>query len=672
MAIRRGICILCCLLQFVWMAGCVETSRGLHYIGRNRGVDHYKEQAQTIDYPHVYTDVTEEVQFVQAPRTILDRKQDEVREMTLVEVIHQALANNRILITSSSQVFSTPDRLPTVYDPAIQETGVLFGTRGMESALAAFDTQFSTSMRWGRNENIPNVAFLGPGNIAGATLQSDSGNYLMQLQKSYAHGGRLSLSQNWDYSMSNAQSRLFPSSYTGSLSASYRQPLLAGAGTEFTRTAGPITQSFGGLSGVSQGVLIARINNDLSIANFEIAVRNQLRDVERTYWDLYLAYQNYHSATVARDSARQTWEEAKKVAEQGGGREGFQLWEVQQALEQYYALKADSDGQLTQIYVKEADLRRLMGLPMNDGTVIRPADKPSDAKFVPEWDISLAEALTRRVELRRQKWNIKSLELQLKASKSLTKPRLDFVSGYQVNAFGDHLLKGSDNDVANTAQGINSAYETLTQGDQTGWNLGFEMTMPLGLRSAHAQVRNIELRLVKARDLLTTQEKEISHNMTVIYQNLVLHYENARTHLSRRKAAQERLRQFSIRQKLGDKGFTLDDVLRAQRSVAEAEKDYFGSLVAYNNYIADWHFTKGTLLDQNSIYLTEGGWTRAAYQDALRRALARTHAFDNRLLHTEPMEFVLPAGSGPLESSPSLMEPAVAPEPVPSEMPILQ
>ncbi|MCH7687971.1 MAG: TolC family protein, partial [Planctomycetes bacterium] len=411
MAPRRITSLLCGLLSVLLTIGCVETNRPLHYLGE-QGVDYYKEQAQTIDYPHVHEEIPDEVRLTQQPRTIHDRKQDEIREMSLVEAIHLALANNRVIQSgnlvglNSRTVLTNPDRLASIYNPAIQESGVLFGGRGLESALAAFDTQFTTSMIWGRDESIRNVAFFGPGGIPGATLQSDSANFLARLQKTFAHGGRLSLEHNWDYSFSNAQSRLFPSAFSGSLGARYRQPLLAGAGTEFTRTAGPIAQSFGGLSGVSQGVVIARINNDISIADFEAAVRNLLRDTEDLYWELSLAYRTYDSEVVARNSALKTWRIVKSKLEEG--LRGGSAADEAQALDNYFESRARAENALADIDSTETQLRRLLGLPVNDGRVIRPLDEPVTAEFVPDWYITLAEALTRRVELRRQKWNIKS------------------------------------------------------------------------------------------------------------------------------------------------------------------------------------------------------------------------------------------------------------------------
>lgn len=76
----------------------------------------------------------------------------------------------------------------------------------------------------------------------------------------------------------------------------------------------------------------------------------------------------------------------------------------------------------------------------DDGDVLRPLDDPVTANVLPDWQQNLFQALARRPELRRQKWSIKSLQLQLRAAENLTRPRLDFVSAYQVNGFGDNLL----------------------------------------------------------------------------------------------------------------------------------------------------------------------------------------------------------------------------------------
>lgn len=641
MVCRHSVHLVGLLVISLTAGGCTPGEKRLDYLG-DVDFGYYKDVVTQIDYPSLETETPAEVAFADKPRTVLDYEKDEIRDVSLQELIHLALANNTIIrsrsgfASSGNSILANPLNTASIYDPSIQETGVLFGGRGVEAALAAFDTQFTSTMLWGRNEAVQNNLFFGGGLQGGSTLTAETGAFTSQLSKQFAHGGQIALNHNWNYLGSNVPAQLFASTYTGLVQAQYRHPLLAGAGTEFTRTAGPITQSFSGLSGVNQGVVIARINHDLTLTQFEANVRNLLKDVEDLYWELYLAYRIYDTAITARNSALRTWREAKAKLDIGGVR-NFKPADEAQARDRFFETRAQTQAALGSLYSSEIQLRRIVGLPVNDGSILRPAEEPVAAQFVPDWYVCLTEALTRRVELRQQKWNIKSLQLQLKASKSLTRPRLDFVSGYQVNGFGDDLLRQRDADGV-SAQGLRSAYETITQGNQTGWNLGVEFTMPIGLRSALAQMQNVELRLAKARDVLATQEMEISHELANAFQNLASQYVTAESHFNRRKAAQLRVRYFEAEVRAGTQ--TLDLLLRAQASLADAEVAYYRSLIAYNQAITDIHYRKGTLQQQNSVHLAESDWTAAAYRDALRRAWARSHAFDAKHVHTEPEEFV--------------------------------
>ena len=71
------------------------------------------------------------------------------------------------------------------------------------------------------------------------------------------------------------------------------------------------------MPGNYNGVLIARIRSDISLADFETAVRNLVRDVENNYWELYYAYRDLDTKLTARDAARETWENRKLRLENG-------------------------------------------------------------------------------------------------------------------------------------------------------------------------------------------------------------------------------------------------------------------------------------------------------------------------------------------------------------------
>jgi len=231
----------------------------------------------------------------------------------------------------------------------------------------------------------------------------------------------------------------------------------------------------------------------------------------------------------------------------------------------------------------------------------------------------------------------------LRAAKNLARPTLDLVSNYQVNGFGDDLLRYKDDDTVGTGQGFGSAYETLTAGEQTGWNLGFEFTWRMGLRSELAQIRNIELRLVKARAYLAAKELDIGHELSLAIQQMARAKQTAQTYLNREIANAQQVK--LIKEEIASPLYTpspegVDLRLRADISLRDARIAYFNSLVAYNKALAEVEYRKGTLLDYDNVHLAEGMWTPRSYADAIRRAWARSHAIDAHHVHPEPEPIV--------------------------------
>jgi outer membrane protein TolC len=621
------------------MLGCQGASK-LHYVG-DADLNYYRNRAMDVSYANVHEPTSPEVAYSQKPRTVRQREQDEVWDLPLSEAIHTAIANNKMIRTRSGagQLLANPTQAPSVYDPALRSAGFLFGNRGVEAALSDFDAQFTTSMIWGRQESVSNSLFGNAALPAGFVGVNEIGQFQSELSKTLAYGGNVAISHDWNYLGSNSPGLLFPSSYNGNLAASYTQPLWAGSGAEYTRIAGPSRQGLGGLLGVNQGVAIARINEDISVADFESAVVTMVRDVEDLYWELFLAYRQYEAEIANRDSALRSWREVR--AKQDVGASGGNAAAEAQARENYFDTRARVETSLGSIYTTEQQLRRLIGLPVNDGRIIRPSEPPLEAEYTLNWDVALAESLTKRVELRRQKWQVKSLELQRIAAENACNPQLNFVSSYQVNGFGDKLLSYESEDGI-TAEGYNSAYGTLTRGDQTSWTLGLQFAMPIGLRAARAQVRSTELQLMKARTALAAQELDISHELAGAIQQLDLAYITAKTNFDRRVASERRVEATEAEYEAGVANATLDLVLRAQAAKAAAEIAYFRSLVDYNKALVQLNVQRGTALEVNGISLAESEWSETAQQEALRRAWARSFGIPAKHLRTEPAEFSSP------------------------------
>lgn len=620
----------------LFASGCSTTqkvaSRDLQWADGEKPTQWYKDHNTAIEHPLIDNETAEAVQVTEEPRSLQRRIDDEVREMTLDEAILLALQNNKIAETTQiggvggTFVLSNPEQVRSVYDSAIQETGILFGRRGMEAALADFDTRFSTSMNWGRTAQ-------GSHALAPTILGQDTGVFRSGLDKSLASGGAISVYHNWNYLGSNIGAPLYPSSYTGTLGAQVRQPLLAGAGTEFTRVAGPIQPGLGAIAGVSQGVVIARINQDITLADFEIAVRNGLRAVEDQYWDLYLAYRNYDNAVAFHESAFETWRVAQAKKDIGTLKEADEL----QARDEFYRTRAIVETTLNQLYRRESDLRRTLGLPMNDGTVLRPSMEPTKVELKPDWESCLINGLTKRPELRRQKWQIKSLQLQLNAARSLVRPQLDVVGNYGVNGFGDQLI----------SQNGSSGFGSMTGDNLDTWTMGVEMSMPIGFRQARSQVKNYELQIARANAILEAQERSLAHDIAVSIQDVSVAWAAAQSNLNRLNAAERRVELLNVEVEQGIA--IVDLVLRAQSSMADAERAFYEQLIAYNKAITYLNLATGTLLEVNNVHLAEGSWTGEAYEDAKLRADARTHGKDAPKLQTLPREFASPSPTTSVE-----------------------
>ena len=634
------------LCASIFVTGCSATqkvaSRDLQWADGDKPTQWYKDHNTAIEHPLIDNETAESVQVTEEPRSLQRRVDDEVREMNLDEAILLALQNNKTVETSAvggvgqTFVLNSPDQITSVYDSAIQETGVLFGRRGMDAALADFDTRFSTSMNWGRTAQ-------GSHSLAPTILGQDTGIFRSGLDKSLASGGAVSVYHNWNYLGNDIGTPLYPSSYTGTLGAEVRQPLLAGAGTEFTRVAGPSRPGFGAIAGVSQGVVIARINQDITLADFERAVSNGLRTIEDYYWDLYFAYRNYDNAVSFHESAFETWRVAQAKMEIGTLKEAEEL----QARDEFYRTRSLVETGLNQVYRRESDLRRALGLPMNDGTVLRPSMEPTKVEFKPDWESCLTNGLTKRVELRRQKWQVKSLQLQLNAARSLVRPQLDVVGNYGVNGFGDKLI----------SQNGSSGYGSMTGDNLDTWTMGVEMSMPIGFRQARSQVKNYELLIARANAVLDAQERSIAHEIAISIQDVSVAWAAAQSNLNRLRAAERRVELLKVEVDSGTA--IVDVVVRAQSSMADAERAYYEQLVAYNKAITYLNLATGTLLEVNNVHLAEGSWTGEAYEDARLRADARTHAKDAPNLETMPREFASPSPTTSVErrvSKPTVQE----------------
>ena len=548
------------------------------------------------------------------PMRLRNRRDLDPWDLSLQEAVFLALSHAEVIrqnsqfLAPNNPLLRSPDGTPTIYDPSLQQSGVLFGQRGVEAALSDFDTQFTTRMVWGNNEQIQNNPFTAGGLPAGATLDEDTAQFQAAIRKQFATGGQIGLSHSWNYSSNNSLGRLFPSAYDGNVKAEFRQPLLAGAGADVTRISGPVSDDIQGVTGVQQGVLIAKINGDITLTDFEINVTTFLRDVERQYWQLYVAYRSVEAEIDGLKAAREVYDVVKVRSEAGapGGGEA----RLVEAREGVLQSEQRSFKALDDLYAAEAQMRLLMGLPVNDGRFLRPIERPISAEISYHWESSLGEALVRRPELRRQKWVVKSEQLQLSAAENLARPRFDFVASGQANGFGNDLVGPVD--APGTNRELGSAYHRLMGLGETGWTAGFEYSQALGRRYVLTQVRNHEIRVAKALKILQAQETEISHELAAAFRDVDRTWIQSGTQQALVKNSRLRVevaRQEYVANRDGTAFLSLDALNRARDTLTQAETNAARSQVEYTLALTEIEYRCGRLLQCDNVTLQEGPHT---------------------------------------------------------------
>ena len=597
-------------------AGC----RGQANIVADEDLGYFKDHLAAIEYPDVQTPADVHTLETQAPFALSANLPREFRPLSLQEAVQTALAHSTVLRDVGGLVLNSPDALRTRLGPALAETDPRFGP---EAALSEFDAVLAAGTFFEKNDRAFNNAIAGLGT---QFFQQDAHVYNFELRKRTATGTSLAVRKRIDYDFNNSPFNNDPNlPWVMRIEGEWRQPLLQGAGIDFNRIAGTSN-----VPGFYNGVLVTRINTDISLADFEAAVTQLVADVENAYWELYFAYRDLDAKLAARERAHETWRMLEVLPGEGANRASRA-----QALEQLYRLEAEVQDALVGrpqektntnvfrgtggVYASERRLRRVMGVPAADGQLLRPADEPTLAAILFAWDESLGESLARRVELRRQKWQVKRRELELIAARNFLLPKLDVVSVYRFYGIGHDLISQADGS-------FDSALGNLTTGDFQEWAVGVEMLSPIGYRRGHAAVRHAQLQLARERAVLEEQEQQVVSDLGAAIAELDRSHQIMLTNFNRRAAALDQLQSLTALLKDADnieKPRLLDLQLDAQRRLADAESQFFRALAEHEVAIKNVHLSKGSLLDYNQIYLTEGDWPEKAYHDASRRERLR-------------------------------------------------
>lgn len=579
---------------------------------------HLDQLLKQVSYDEPIEPSTDSFMTAEATPFALDRDPAAIDywDLGLDQAIQMALANSTVLRDLGFRIIQAPNLVPTIYGPSIQATDPRFGE---EAALSAFDAQLGTRAFFEKNDRVLNNTLLGGGT-----------NFFLQdlwrvetgVRKKAATGTSFALRHNIEDDLNNSPSNIFGTAglidahaWTWNVEAEIRQPLLQGAGVDFNRIAGP-----NATPGVNDGVLIARVNTQVSAGDFQLALRDYLSNVENAYWELVFAYRDLEVKKNARDRSLETWRTLKQLLDQHA--RDVTIDQVAQAAEQYFRYTQEVEtalsGRLTEgtrdfngstggtfqgvggVYVAERRLRLIMGVPINDGRLIRPTTEPVAADVMIPWEELATTSLSLRTELVQQRLRIKRRAMELTASQNFLKPNLDVVGRYRRRGFGDHLYN-SDFTIPVPLQDVDAGTNE--------WQIGAELNMPIGFRQAHAGVRNAQLALARERALLEEMERQIIHDVSNATAEKTRTYQLVQTTYNRRASALQQYRVLSseaVRETARGPRIDFNILLDSERRLADAELDYYRALVGYAVSLKNVYLEMGTLMKYCNVQFTDG------------------------------------------------------------------
>ncbi len=528
------------------------------------------------------------------------------RQITLNEAIEMALQNSTILRDLGGRLVSQPQITNSNLNPTLVGTDP---RGGIDAALSAFDAQLLGGFS-GRKNNRGLQQF----------VPLSNNTHITQNQSDFQLGARRTLTTGTVLGVSNFANyrrddlgvppNRFSSAYTVGLGGELRHPLALGSGRDFNLIAGPNAQP-----GVYNGLFIARVRQDIAEHDFEIALRDYIGNVVRSYWLLCFAYERMDAQERSLKIAEELWLAAKKKLDEGTIDADAEALARDRYLAQQIArdnaaigspdrtisgILGTSGALLTGlepgVEASERRLRFLMGLPAYDGTLLRPADRPSIVPLTFDANEALCLALQRRPELRRQNLVVHQKQMELVAARGFARPRVDFTSEVRLLGFGDHLGGAGRSDDQN-------AVHELLQGQLQEWAMGLEVQRPVGLRLGRNAERNAMLSLSKEAELFKQQQIQVSHEINAAIAeversqkilDLTRHrHDIAVTHS---RATERKFEEGLL--------ISIEQVLDAQRAVTESEAALSIAAVDRSIAINNLLIVRGTYLQDLGLMLT--------------------------------------------------------------------
>ena len=449
------------------------------------------------------------------------------------------------------------------FSPAIAETRVV-------EAEAVFDPAYFMNNAAGRTRRETGSF------ISGATiLVAKEWDFSSGIGSLLPTGATVSLSQDWTYLETNSAFINPNPQYAASMPLAVRQPLLRGAGLVVNRSP----------------ILLARMDRDVSLADFQVRLMDTLLEVERTYWQLVVAQRRVEAVSEALAAARENRRVVQRRFEEGRDRR------VLVSLADSAVTSREADlivARLDQARTSD-QLKRFLNdpeLPLEEPVILRATDAPlSEPAPVDEAVLqrSMVAAMQYRPEMAQAQTRLAQQDLRERVARHERLPRMDLVGAYGLTGLS---RAGRDLDWALHRQFGTELFE---------WSAGVEFEVPLGNRAAVAAYKRAHLEREQALKQREDTRQAILLEVSTAVRDLAAAEKAILATRAAREAAEQTLRDQQAN--VGAGAALQKDLLDAQKDLADARVREVQAMAAYMASLAALERAKGSLLEYNNVRL---------------------------------------------------------------------
>jgi outer membrane protein TolC len=362
---------------------------------------------------------------------------------------------------------------------------------------------------------------------------------------------------------SNLPTRTFDPSYNGELKLSLTQPLLKNFGRTVTE----------------QGILFAVKDREISVQDLRERAFDVLSRVRNAFFDV-LRYRDeltYRQTSVAL---------AEKVLDENRARVEVGVLAPVEVLEAEVGLKQRQRDLLDAERIYWDSLDVLAVLVDAPGPVEVAGEELGQPDIATDEEQGFRSALEKRPDIQRRVREIERLVLERRIARNRTLPALDLSASYSHKGLGAEF---------------DDALDDIASDDFENWEVGLNLSYPIGNREARNDVMRTRLLLKSGHARLAQLRAEVAKEIRAAIRLLEVGAKKIEVAARGRDLAEEKLRTLLKRKEVGLA--TTRDVLEGEEDLALARTDQIASLADYNNALTEYLRVTGALLEHEGIRL---------------------------------------------------------------------